>query len=111
MSSRPELKATSMCPSVETAVSARISRYGLEKIVRTIGIDRLVGLLAIVTGAGKVVIQQSRDDLVTDNGLHSGFTHIDFPPFVIRGPHNRFRGHFGLKDRRHGLRMARQPSS
>jgi len=75
-----------MCPSVETAVSARISRYRREKIVRTIGIDRLVGLLAIVAGAGKIVIQQSGHDLVTYNGSTVGSPHT-LPPFMIRGPH------------------------
>ena len=53
----PELRAAGVRPVVEDAVCAVVARHGFKKVVRTVGADVLVGLLAVVASLGEISIQ------------------------------------------------------
>ena len=91
---------------VEPAVRAVRSRNRLEQVGRRIGRYRLVGELSGVARLGQIAIEQARRDAVGKDRLHGREANPNLAALVGGREIDRARRHFGLKDRRHGLRPA-----
>ena len=86
-----------------------IARHRLEQVVRPMSIFRSVVLLRIKTGAGENAIEQTRGNLVRDDGFDRWPADVKLaPPRMMRGEINRIRRDFRLKNRGDRLRFARQ---
>src|SRR5213078_775833 len=78
---------------------------GLPQVVRPAGGDHLPGLLGAVSGAGKVAVEQGRDDPVArDGGRRAAADPVLLPTRVIGGENDAARGDFWLIDRGDRLR-------
>ena len=73
-------------PVVEYAVRPMIAGNRLPEVVRTVGICRLVGLLAVVPGPRQVVVEQPWGNTVTENRLNGRPADVQLGPPVMRGP-------------------------
>src|SRR6478672_203492 len=56
----------------------------------------------------EVVVDEGWSNILSVDRPDSGPTYIHFAPFVAGRPNNRASRHLRLKNRRHGLRMARE---
>src|SRR5580704_9697379 len=82
---------------------------GLPQVVWPTGDDLLPGLLGAVSGAGKVAVEQGRDDPVgRDGGRRATADPVLLPVRVIGGENNAARGDFWLIDRWYRLRVVGQ---
>ena len=68
-------------------------------------VRRLVGLLALVPGAGEEPIDERRRQLIAHDRLHGRPADVELAPLVVGGPDDRPRRHLRLKDRRHRLSL------
>src|SRR5580700_5507807 len=82
---------------------------GLPQVVRPTGLDLLPGLLGAVSGAGKVAVEQGRDDPIgRDGGRRAAADPVLLPARVIGGENDAARGDLWLIDRGYRLRVVRQ---
>ncbi len=69
MFAQPPLRAERFRARIKIAVDGVIARHRLEQVVRPMSIFRSVVLLRIKTGAGENAIEQTRGNLVRDDGF------------------------------------------
>jgi hypothetical protein len=85
---------------------------GLPQVVRTVWPHLLPGLLGLVAGPGQIAVQQRRGDPLPQEGAHGAHAHpVLLALRMIGREHHGTRGHLGLVDRWHRLRVAGQPES
>src|SRR5207249_267490 len=91
------------------SVCGVVAGDGSEEIVRTVWGYGFVHLLRIEAGLREVTVEEARDKLVRDDRRDGRPADVDLAATVRRCPDDRVRGNLGLVDRRHGLRMTREP--
>ena len=111
MQIQPCLKAEALRLLRKNTVRGIVAWRRLEQIVGTAGTNGLGGLLRIVAVVAQIRIGETRHNALAVNGCNGGSAHKDLAALVVSRPIDSFRRHFGFKDRRHRLRMARQPSA
>lgn len=81
---------------------------GFPKIVGLIRVFWLVRLLSLVAFAPEVLVQQTRSDFVSDDGLDCWQGEVQFAAAMMGGPIDGVCGDLGLVDATEGLGL-RQP--
>ena len=103
---QPQLQAVFSREVVKRPVRAKIMFQRRKQIIRLVWISRFGGLLGFVSG--QVMIQNSRCDFVSDDGLDGRETDVNFPALVRRGKNNGVGRDFRLKNRGHRLGLVRK---
>src|SRR5947207_3224607 len=93
---------------IESAVRAMIAGQRLIKIIGPMSIFRAVKLLSIEPGSSQIVIEQSGKNFVSDDRSHGRAADVNLATRMMRRVKDCSRREFRLKNRWHGLRLARQ---
>jgi hypothetical protein len=107
MGSRPQLQAPAFGAIVKRTVRAVVAGYRLPQVVRSPRVFRFLRLMALIDGAGHVLIQEPWCHLVSENCLHGWNPHVEFPAVVVRRPHDGSGRDFGLINCSDRLRFVR----
>src|SRR5262245_54746676 len=108
MLAEPQLQAPIGGAVIKVAMGAVIAGDGLEKIIRTTRIVPSIVLLGVVALPTQVTIESCRGNFVGRDGNCRGGANVPLSPVVVRRPDDGGGGDLGLKNGRHGLRLARQ---
>src|SRR5689334_7046644 len=103
MISCPPEPAPRVSAIVEVAVRPEVFRVidRSPEVVRPVRVDWTVGLLRGKGGARQVAIEQTRHELVTEDGERCRETDDHFPLRMVGGPHNGIGRNLRLIDWRH----------
>ena len=107
---RPKLARTRLGAIIEFTVCAVVAGHGLPEIIGTLLIRWLTRLLRFVSGPRKITVRQARREFVAFDRSHGRPSNKDLGAIMMRRPMNRVGSDLRLENRRHRLRLSRQPA-
>ena len=99
-----------MCTGIKTSMGTEVAGQRFPQIVRASVCIGPIELLSVIAMLCEIPVEVSGEKLVCNDGFQRRHTGEYFTAPVMRGPINGASCHLGLKDRRYGLRPARQPA-
>src|SRR5438874_294421 len=108
----PKLEAEGMGSSFEVAVSAEITLVidRSVQVVRPVRVGHAAILLRSISLPGKVMVADTGHQLIAPNDDSRGPTDIPLAPVMVRRIQDGIGRDLRLIDRRHRLRLPRQPA-